>query len=172
MVMILEAPVQAAPSKSPKSPRSRKLRLTAVAIAAVLVASAGGWFAAQLMRHDPQPSYLGKAASTVAADMDCLQYKPSATHDESVYAYRDQGTCQLDSTTVTITTFDRVADANAFFTLMRGLIPVLHPTWVGAAYASGEGWSVADTTNLSPAAAEAAVRRLGVGAVHIIPSAK
>jgi hypothetical protein len=176
MVMIDEAPAEVVPTLSKpgegsRNRKSHKLRFTAVAIAAVLVASTGGWLAAQLVKGDSAPSYLGKAASTLANNMDCLQYKAAATHDESVYKYHDQGTCLLDSTMVTITTFDSVADGDAFFTLMRGLIPVLHPTWVGAAYAAGDGWGVADTTNLTPAAAEAAVRRLGTGAVHIIASA-
>jgi hypothetical protein len=152
--------------------KSRKVRNTAAAIALIAVAAATGGLVSRLAGGDAKPSYLGKDASTVAADLNCAKYSKAAKHDESVYKYRDQGTCTLDGTAVTITTFNSVADGAAFATLMRGLIPVLHPTWVGAAYAAGDGWSIADTTNLSPKVAETAVKRLGTGAVHILPSTK
>src|SRR5437879_323412 len=39
--------------------------------------------------------------------------------------------------------------------------PVSRPTWVGATYASGDGWNVADAGNLTAQVAEVPVRRLG-----------
>ena len=107
----------------------------------------------------------------VAKAINCVQYKKTARHDESVYRYYDQGTCVLDGTVVTITTFDRVSDGTAFASVMKAVIPLLHPTWVGATYAAGDGWNVADARNLTAKSAELAVRRLGAGATYVIPAA-
>jgi hypothetical protein len=141
-------------------------------IVLAIVAGAIGWLTPLLIARVNRPPYLGQAASAVAKDMDCAQYKQAAQHDESVYRYHDQGNCVLDGTTVTITTFDKVADGDAFSAVMRAVIPVLHPTWVGATYAAGDGWNVADARNLTAKPAEVAVRRLGAGATHVIPSTK
>jgi hypothetical protein len=102
--------------------------------------------------------------------MNCTQYKKASKYDESVYRYHDQGTCVLDGTVVTVTTFDSVPDGDAFASVMKAVVPVLHPTWVGSTYASGDGWNVADARNLTPQVAETAVRRLGTGAMHVIPA--
>jgi hypothetical protein len=153
------------------SPKVSKIKLIAAASGLVLLAGAIGWVAPQLFARYNATTYVGQDASVVAVALNCSDFKQSGKHDESVYKYHDQGTCTLDKTTVTITTFDKASDGDAFITLMNGLIPVLHPTWVGAATATGEGWNVADATNLSPQIAEAVVRRLGAGEVRIIPSA-
>jgi hypothetical protein len=166
--MVQDAPVDVAPAKV----RSRKPRIVAGAVILVILAALVGWGAPQLIARYSKPSYVGKAASRVATDMGCTQFKRGAKHDQSVYKYHDQGTCVLDGKVVTVTTFDTVADGDAFGTLMKGVIPVLHPTWTGAAYAAGDGWNVADATNVSPQVADTAVRALGAGAVHIIPSGK
>lgn len=142
------------------------------AILLAIVAAAIGWLTPRLIAHYKKPSYLGQDAAAVAKDLNCGGYEKAAKHDESVYKYFDQGTCVLDGTTlVTITTFATAADGEAFASVMRAVIPVLHPTWSGASYAAGEGWNVADAKNLTAQAAELAVRRLGAGAVHTIPSA-
>jgi hypothetical protein len=163
--------VEAPPSVVAPS-RRRGLEFAAAGVALAAIAGAAGWFGPQLVHRLNKPSYVGANASTVAKALDCTDYKASATHDESVYKYHDQGTCMLGNTRVTITTFDDVHDGEAFLTLMNGLIPVVHPTWVGAATAAGDGWNVADATNLSPKVAETAVMRLGAGEVHVIPSGK
>ncbi|HWH00909.1 MAG TPA: hypothetical protein VNV66_16705 [Pilimelia sp.] len=148
------------------------MRLAAVGVALAALAGTIGWQTPYLVERWSRPSYLGADAQTVARDLDCTQFQRSTNQDRSVYKYRDQGTCLLDNVRVTVTTFDSTADGEAFLTLMNGLIPVVHPTWVGAATAAGEGWNVADTKNLSPQVAETAVRRLGAGEVRVIPSAK
>jgi hypothetical protein len=173
VVLVNDAPADVTPSQSHvASPRRPKVRIIAAAIILVTLAAIAGWLAPRLVASYTKPSYVGQAASAVAKDMDCAQYKKAATHDESVYKYHDQGTCVLDGTVVTITTFDRAADGDVFAGIMRGVIPVLHPTWVGATYAAGDGWVVADARNLTARVAELAVKRLGSGATHVIPSAK
>jgi hypothetical protein len=122
--------------------------------------------------HHGPPSYLGRDASVLASALGCTQYAKQAKHDESVYHYRDQGTCQLDGTLVTVITFDRQADVDAYVTMMRAVIPLLHPTWVGATVAAGPGWFVADSLNLTAKPAEAAVRRLGSGSTLVLPTAR
>jgi hypothetical protein len=37
---------------------------------------------------------------------------------------------------------------------MKAVIPIPHPTWVGATYAAGPGWVVADARNLTAKPAE------------------
>jgi hypothetical protein len=143
----------------------------AAVVGLAVVSAAGGALAPRLFARGHPASYVGRDASVVAADLGCSGYRQDQSHDQSVYRYRDQGTCLLDGATVTITTFDRASDGDAFLTLMRGLTPVLHPTWAGAAVAAGEGWNVAGTTDLSADVAEAAVRRLGSGGVELMPSA-
>ena len=87
-----------------------------------------------------------------------------------MYSYRDAGTCTANGVVLRVVTFDSISDGNAYGTLLRGLIPVLHPKWVGATYAAGDGWNVADSINLTPAAATAVVAKLGQGKTYIIPS--
>jgi hypothetical protein len=155
-----------------RSNRSRRIKAIAAGVALVVISAGLGWLVPQLLAGRSAVSYVGQDASAVAEDLGCTNYKQTQGHDESVYKYRDRGTCLLGGTTVTITTFDDAAHGDAFLTLMRGLIPVLHPMWKGAATAAGEGWNVADTTSLSQQVAEEAVRRLGAGAVEVIPPAK
>ena len=150
--------------------RSRVL-LTAGAVLLALLAATAGWLAPRLFADHGPASYLGKDASTLAGALGCTQFAKQATHDESVYHYRDQGTCRLDGTLVTVITFNRQADVDAYATMMRAVIPILHPIWVGATYAAGSGWVVADTVNLTAKPAEAAVRQLGAGATFVLPSA-
>lgn len=169
-----ETEVAASPPQASGAGRRRGVRIAFAATAVVGLAAAmtAGWYGPRLVDQLTATSYTGASAATVAKDLGCADFKRSPTHDESVYQYHDQGSCVFDGTRVTITTFDDKADGDAFLTLMNGLIPVVHPTWVGAATAAGEGWNVADTTNLSPKIAEAAVVKLGAGEVRVIPSAK
>ncbi|OLB78574.1 MAG: hypothetical protein AUI14_12795 [Actinobacteria bacterium 13_2_20CM_2_71_6] len=153
-------------------PRRSWAKIIVAAIILAVVAGAAGWLTPQLVARYTKPSYLGQDASALAKSLNCDQYKQASKHDESVYRYRDQGTCVLDGVVVTVTTFDKVSDGDAFASVMRAVIPVLHPTWVGASYAAGDGWNVADARNLTAHVAELAVRRLGAGAVYTIPSAK
>ena len=170
MVALQDAPV----SVDPTPHRPRRSRLTVIGAGVVLAAAAAtaGWLAPRLIAHPTQPSYLGRDAAVVAKDLNCAHYTKAATHDESVYRYHDQGTCSLDGTTVTITTFDRESDGDAFGSVMKAVIPILHPTWVGATYAAGPGWVLADSRNLTAAPAELAVHRLNSGATYVIPAAK
>jgi hypothetical protein len=147
-----------------------RLRIVGAAVALAAVSAGIGWGAPKLVAELNQPKYLGKPASAVARDLGCTQFAKGSRHDESVYRYHDQGTCVLDGTTVTVTTFDRVSDGEAFAAVMRAVIPVLHPTWVGATYAAGDGWNVADARNLTAKVADLAVQRLGMGATHVIAS--
>jgi len=158
------------PNKAVPARRS-KLRLIVAAIVLAALAGAAGWLTPQLFGHH-KPSYLGSPASSLASALGCTKFTRAAKHDESVYRYHDQGTCQLNGTVVTITTFDSEADGETFAAVMRAVIPILHPTWVGATYAAGSGWNVADYRNLTAAVAELAVRILGDGATHVIPSGK
>jgi hypothetical protein len=152
--------------------RGPRAKLIVGAVILVIISAAIGWITPRLVARYNKPTYVGHDASLVAKDMNCGQYKKEFKHDESVYKYHDRGTCVLSGTVVTITTFDKVSDGDAFGAVMRAVIPVLHPTWVGATYAAGDGWNVADATNLTPHVAELAVRQLGTGAVYVIPSAK
>ena len=175
MVTLQDAPAAtderaAADRPAARTRRRSRVRLTAGAVLLALLAATAGWLAPRMFVHHGPPSYLGKDASVVATALGCMQYAKQAKHDESVYHYRDQGTCQLDGTLVTVITFDRQADVDAYATMMRAVIPLLHPTWVGATYAAGPGWFVADKVNLTAAPAEAAVRRLGSGATSVLPS--
>jgi len=147
-----------------------RLRVVGAAVALAAVSAGIGWGAPKLVAELNKPKYLGKPASVVAKDLGCTQYARASKHDESVYRYHDQGTCVLDGTTVTVTTFDRVSDGDAFAAVMRAVIPVLHPTWVGATYAADDGWNVADARNLTAKVADLAVQRLGMGATHVIAS--
>jgi hypothetical protein len=157
---------------TPGKRRSTKIAITGLALVALAAAGVAGFYGPRLVNQFATPSYTGDSAASVAEDLGCTEYKQATTHDESVYQYHDQGTCVFNGTRVRITTFDEAVDGDAFLTLMNGLIPVLHPTWVGAATAAGEGWNVADATNLSPKVAEAAVVKLGAGEVRVIPSAQ
>jgi hypothetical protein len=147
-----------------------RLRVVGAAVALAAVSAGIGWGAPKLVAELNTPKYLGKPASAVAKDLGCTQYNKASKHDESIYRYHDQGTCVLDGTTVTVTTFDRVSDGDAFASVMRAVIPVLHPTWVGATYAAGDGWNVADARNLTAKVADLVVQRLGMGATHVIAS--
>ncbi|NJC73037.1 hypothetical protein HC031_25460 [Planosporangium thailandense] len=172
MVAVQEAPVSPTGTTGFAGDGGSRLRVVGAAVVLAVVAGLIGWGAPQLVARFNQPKYLGQPAASLARDMNCTEFKQAARHDQSVYRYHDQGTCTLDGTIVTVTTFDSVADGDAFAAVMRAIIPVLHPTWVGATYAAGDGWNVADARNLTAQAAELAVRRLGMGATHIIPSAK
>lgn len=160
-------------TESPTSPRRRRSRvlLTAGAVLLAILAATAGWLAPRLLSGNDSTSYLGKDASALAGSLGCTQFTKQAKHDESVYHYRDQGTCTLDGTLVTVITFNRQADVDSYATMMRAVIPILHPTWVGATYAAGSGWAVADTVNLTAKPAEAAVKKLGAGATFVLPSA-
>lgn len=174
MVTLQDAPAatdESAVADRPARARRPRLLLTAGALLLALLAATAGWLVPRMFVHHGAPSYLGKDASVLATALGCTQYAKQATHDESVYHYRDQGTCQLDGTLVTVITFDRQADVDAYATMMRAVIPILHPTWVGATYAAGPGWIVADRVNLTAKPAEAAVRALGSGATFVLPTA-
>ena len=106
----------------------------------------------------------------MATKIGCTKYVQESQHNTTVYSYRDAGTCTANGVVLRVVTFDSVTDGNAYATLLRGLIPVLHPTWVGATYAAGNGWNVADSINLTPAAAKAVVAKLGQGKTYVIPS--
>jgi hypothetical protein len=156
----------------PTSTRRRKrLLLIAGAVLVAVLAATAGWLAPRVFDGKGSTAYLGKDASVLATALACTQFTKQATHDESVYHYRDQGTCTLDGTLVTVITFNRQADVDSYATMMRAVIPILHPTWVGATYAAGSGWVVADTVNLTAKPAEAAVHKLGAGATFVLPSA-
>jgi hypothetical protein len=156
----------------PTRPRRRtRVLLIAGAVLLALLAATAGWLAPRLFADQGSTAYLGKDASVLASSLGCAQFAKQAKHDESVYHYRDQGTCTLDGTLVTVITFNRQADVDSYATMMRAVIPILHPTWVGATYAAGSGWVVADTVNLTAKPAEAAVRQLGAGATFVLPSA-
>jgi len=170
VVALQDAPV----SLDPTHRRPRRSRAGVIGAGIVLAAPAAtaGWLAPRLIAQATTPSYLGRDASVVAKDLNCAHYTKAAAHDESVYRYHDQGTCSLDGTTVTITTFDRESDGDAFGSVMKAVIPILHPTWVGATDAAGPGWVVADSRSLTAATAELVVRRLNSGATYVIPAAK
>ncbi|GGJ83128.1 hypothetical protein GCM10010123_10940 [Pilimelia anulata] len=148
---------------------SGKTKLVLGAVALTVVGGLGGWQLPRLL--DGQPSYTGEPASALAGGLGCTGYQKDPVRDEQVFSYFDRGTCSLDGTVVTLTTFRDEAEGKSFRTLMNGVIPLLHPTWRGAAIAEGDGWSVADKVNLTPTAAENAVRALGAGRVHVIPFA-
>jgi hypothetical protein len=155
--------------KSPKlSAKKRRIITIAAVVVAVASAGAGGVFGPKVYDMVTAPSYLGADASMVAKALGCSDYKQDSKKDTSVYSYHDAGTCTLDDVTIRITTFDDAADGQAFDTLLRGVTKILHPTWQGATYASGPGWNVADSVNLTPRPAESAVIKLGQGATHII----
>ena len=156
-----------APAKVLKQGRGRRV-LGAIALAAV--AGVAGWQAPNAIAAMTKPAYLGADASAVASKIGCTGYQRATKHDDTVYTYRDQGTCAINGVVVTITTFDEVTDGEAFAAVMEAVIPVLHPTWSGATYAAGEGWNVADARNLTPEIADLAVTRLAEGATHVIRS--
>jgi hypothetical protein len=156
-------------AETPKRGRGRLL-LGAVALAAA--AGVAGWQAPNVADAMSRPPYLGADASKIAGKLGCTGYNRATKHDETVYKYRDQGTCSIDGVVVTITTFDTLADGKTFEAVMQAVIPVLHPTWSGATYAAGDGWNVADARNLTPAIADLAVTRLGQGATHVIPAGR
>lgn len=156
-----------APAPQPRG-RSRGRLVAGVGLVAV-AAGVIGWQAPRVVGELTKPAYLGAPAASVAADLRCDNYSQSTKHDETVYRYHDQGTCTLEGTLVTITTFDRASDERAFESVMRALIPVVHPTWEGATYAAGEAWNVADARNLTPETATLVVQRLGTGATKVIP---
>ncbi|GAB3826426.1 hypothetical protein ACFPIJ_06500 [Dactylosporangium cerinum] len=147
-----------------EKPRRGRLMAGVAAVAGVV-----GWQAPRVVNELTKPPYLGAPAAEIAADLDCDNYAQSTNHDESVYRYHDQGTCSLEGTVITITTFNRADDERAFESVMKALIPVVHPTWEGATYAAGEGWNVADARNLTPETATLVVQRLGTGATKVIP---
>ncbi|WP_432984339.1 hypothetical protein [Dactylosporangium sp. CA-233914] len=145
-------------------------RLVMGAVALAAVAGVAGWQAPNVIGLVNRPAYLGQNADKVATALGCDGYTRATKHDDAVYKYRDQGTCTIDGTVVTITTFDSLADGRTFEAVMQAVIPVLHPTWRGASYAAGDGWNVADARNLTPEIATLAVQRLGMGATHVIPA--
>jgi hypothetical protein len=165
---IVDQPSTRTTTTTAATPRRGRVLLGAVALAAV--AGVAGWQAPSAIGALTRPEYLGANADKVATALACTGYARSTKHDSTIYDYRDQGTCTLNGVVVTITTFDTVADGKTFDAVMSAVIPVLHPTWSGAAYASGDGWNVADTRNLTPQTATEVVTRLGLGATHVIPS--
>ena len=177
MVTLQDAPAATAddqderPVRPARTRRRRRVLTTIGAVLVIAVAATAGWLVPRQFASG-KPSYLGKDAATAAKAMGCTQYTKISKHDESVYRYHDQGTCQLNGTIVTITTFDRASDGDAFASVMKAVIPILHPTWSGATYAAGTGWNVADARNLTAKAAEDAVRQLGQGATYTIPAAR
>ncbi|MER7273406.1 hypothetical protein ABT369_03010 [Dactylosporangium sp. NPDC000244] len=155
---------------TPTAPAPRRGRLVLAGVALAAVAGVAGWQAPTAIAALTKPPYLGENADKVATKLACTGYTQSTKHDNAVYDYRDQGTCTLNGVVVTITTFDTAADGKTFDAVMSAVIPVLHPTWSGASYASGDGWNVADTRNLTPEIATEVVTRLGIGATHVIPA--
>jgi hypothetical protein len=149
-------------------PRRARGRLALGAVALAAVAGVAGWQAPHAIDAMTRPPYLGENADKIATALGCEGYNRSAKHEDALYDYRDQGTCALKGVTVTITTFDTVADGHTFEAVMQAVIPVLHPTWSGATYAAGDGWNVADARNLTAETATLAVQRLGLGATHVI----
>ncbi|MER7007965.1 hypothetical protein ABT297_33655 [Dactylosporangium sp. NPDC000555] len=169
MATIVDQPgdqIEAAGQPSRTAPRRGRLAVGAIALAAV--AGVAGWQAPGAIGALTKPPYLGENADRVATALGCDGYTRAAKHEDAVYKYRDQGTCTINGTVVTITTFDTVADGHTFEAVMQAVIPVLHPTWSGASYAAGDGWNVADARNLTPEIATLAVQRLGLGATHVI----
>ncbi|MFI5906080.1 hypothetical protein [Dactylosporangium sp. NPDC051541] len=158
------------PATESVAPRRKRGRLVLGAVALAAVAGVAGWQAPNAIAAINKPTYQGEDAAKVATALACDGYTKAATHDETVYKYRDQGTCTINGTVVTITTFDTAADQRTFEAVMQTVIPVLHPTWKGASYAAGEGWNVADARNLTPEIATLVVQRLGEGATHVIPA--
>jgi hypothetical protein len=157
-------------AEAPVARRRRgKARLVLGAVALAAVAGVAGWQAPDAIAALTKPAYLGENADQVASALGCDGYARAAKHDDAVYRYRDQGTCTINGTVVTITTFDTVGDGKTFEAVMQAVIPVLHPTWSGATYAAGDGWNVADARNLTAGIADLAVQRLGTGATHVIP---
>ncbi|WP_433055203.1 hypothetical protein [Dactylosporangium sp. CS-033363] len=151
--------------------RRRKGRLILGAVALAAVAGVAGWQAPNAVAALTRPTYQGENADRVAAQLECDGYTRASTHDESVYKYRDLGTCTINGTVVTITTFDTAADQRTFEAVMQSVIPIVHPTWSGASYAAGEGWTVADARSMTPEIAALAVQRMGEGGTHIVRSA-
>ena len=168
MATIVDQPSSTTTTTAPAPARRGRLALGAVALAAL--AGVAGWQAPTAVHALTKPAYMGENADTVAKALSCTAYTRATKHDDAVYTYRDQGTCTLNGVVVTITTFDTVPDGKTFDAVMTAVIPVLHPTWSGASFASGDGWNVADTRNLTPETATEVVTRLGIGATHIIPS--
>ncbi|HZC51068.1 MAG TPA: hypothetical protein VE441_01020 [Mycobacterium sp.] len=143
--------------------------LAGVLLAATLIVGVvAGFFAHGLTAN--ASSGRGESAAALASRIGCTAYVQEKTHNTSVYAYHDAGTCTLNKVVLRVVTFDTVADGKAYGTLLRGLIPVYHPKWVGATYAAGDRWNVADSLNLTPAAAKAVVAKLGQGKTYVIPS--
>jgi hypothetical protein len=153
----------------PVGKRRPKARLAAGVALVAVAAGVAGWQAPRLVAELNRPAYMSEPAAAIAADLECDNYAQSTKRDETVYRYHDQGTCSLEGTVITITTFDRVSDEQAFESVMKALIPVVHPTWKGATYAAGEAWNVADARNLTAETATLVVQRLGTGATKVIP---
>jgi hypothetical protein len=168
---IIDKPESKAETDAPvaAAPRAGRVRLALGAVALAAVAGVAGWQAPHAIDALTKPPYLGGNADRVATALGCQGYTRATKHDTTLYEYRDQGTCTLNGVTVTITTFDTVADGRTFESVMQAVIPVLHPTWSGATYAAGDGWNVADARNLTLEIATLAVQRLGLGATHVIP---
>ncbi|GAA2524740.1 hypothetical protein [Pilimelia columellifera] len=150
----------------------RPVKLAAAGLTLAAVGAVAGWQAPAAMSRLNTAEYLGASAETLAGDLNCVGYRKDAKKDESVYRYADRGTCALGDAAVTVTTFRTVAEGEAFATMMNGIIPLLHPTWSGAATAAGDGWNVAESANLSAKVAEDVVIRLGAGAVRVIPTSR
>jgi hypothetical protein len=167
---IVDQPDHAVPGPVSVTRRPGRGRLAVGALALAAVAGVAGWQAPHAIAALDRPAYLGADADRVASALGCTGYTRAARHTGAVYEYRDQGTCAIDGTVVTITTFDTRADGRTFEAVMHAVIPVVHPTWSGATYAAGDGWNVADARNLTAEVAELVVRRLGEGATHVIPA--
>lgn len=160
------------PAGSARARRWRRaLAYGAGALALAALGGLAGWQGPRLLTAQ-RADFYGEPAAEVATALGCADYAKDQAHDESVYQFHDRGSCVFEGTKVTITTFDDAADVQAFTTLRNGIIPLLHPTWQGAATAVGDGWEVAATDDLSAATAEAVVRQLGAGGTHVIPAAK
>ena len=149
--------------------KSNRSRLVGVLLVATLIVGVViGVFANRFTTTTT--SSPGQSAAALASKIGCTKYVQESKHNTTVYSYRDAGTCTLNGVVLRVVTFNSTADGNAYGTLLRGLIPVFHPKWVGATYAAGDGWNVADSINLTPAAAKAVVAKLGKGKTFVIPS--
>ena len=170
MATIIDKPDSKPEAEKPAEPTPRRTRTRTVlgAVALAAVAGVAGWQAPHAIDALTKPPYLGENADKVASALGCEGYTRAAKHEDTLYDYRDQGTCTLNGVVVTVTTFDSIADGHTFEAVMQAVIPVLHPTWSGATYAAGDGWNVADARNLTPQIATLAVQRLGLGATHVI----
>jgi hypothetical protein len=153
---------------APKSRKRRVLR-TAIIVTTALVLAAVTVLGTLFFVNRPT-NFTGKSAATLANAIGCTNFVQEAKHNTTVYHYNSAGTCVLGNVTLRVTTFDNQADTDAFATLLRGLIPTIHPKWVGATYAAGNGWNVADSINLTAAPAVQVVKKLEQGKTYVIPS--